>query len=82
MAKAKKAEVAVEAVAVSKTSKAPAIVLSKDQEAAMAALPTTSAKIRYLNEQGFTRGQIAKFLDKRYQHVRTVLITPIAKAKA
>ena len=39
----------------------------------------TSAKIRYLDECGLTRGQIAKLLDIRYQHVRNTLITPVAK---
>jgi hypothetical protein len=36
-----------------------------------------SGKIRRLNAEGFSNGQIAKFLDKRYQHVRNVLITPV-----
>lgn len=36
-----------------------------------------SAKIRLLNKEGFSNGQIAKFLNKRYQHVRNVLITPV-----
>lgn len=38
---------------------------------------SVSAKIRALNSQGFSRGQIAKALNKRYQHVRNVLITPL-----
>jgi hypothetical protein len=42
-------------------------------------LSTTSGKIRYLDSIGWTRGAIAKKLDKRYQHVRNVLITPIKK---
>lgn len=52
--------------------------LTKDLEA----LPTKSAKIRYLSEKGWSRGQIAKHLGIRYQHVRNVLITPVAKPKA
>jgi hypothetical protein len=40
-------------------------------------LPTTSAKIRYLNAKNYTRSEIAVKLNKRYQHVRNVLITPI-----
>ena len=40
-------------------------------------LPTTSSKIRFLNEKGYTRYQISKMLNIRYQHVRNVLITPI-----
>lgn len=43
---------------------------------------TTSAAIRRLNEQGKSRGEIAKMLGIRYQWVRNVLITPIKKAKA
>lgn len=38
-----------------------------------------SQKIRKLNSEGFSRGAIAKYLNKRYQHVRNVLITPIAQ---
>jgi len=46
----------------------------------LATLETVSAKIRYLDSKGYTRSQIAKKLNKRYQHVRNVLITPIKKA--
>jgi len=46
------------------------------------ALPTTSARIRRLNELGFSRSEIAVELDKRYQHVRNVLITPIKKQRS
>lgn len=44
-------------------------------------LQTVSSKIRYLHSQNFTRSQIATILNKRYQHVRNVLITPITKQK-
>jgi len=37
-----------------------------------------SQKIRKLHSLGFSRGSIAKFLNKRYQHVRNVIVTPIA----
>lgn len=37
-------------------------------------LPTVSAKIRALDAVGFERADIARFLGKRYQHVRNVLI--------
>jgi hypothetical protein len=37
----------------------------------------TSQKIRELFLLGQNRSQIAKLLNKRYQHVRNVLITPI-----
>ncbi len=46
------------------------------------ALPTTSARIRFLDKQGFSRSEIAVELDKRYQHVRNVLITPIKKERS
>ena len=36
-----------------------------------------SEAIRRLNAEGWTRTQIADFLGLRYQHVRTVLITPL-----
>ena len=40
----------------------------------------TSQKIRYLHAQGYARGDIARFLNKRYQHVRNVLVTPVKGA--
>lgn len=51
--------------------------LPKIDEKELNSLPTVSAKIRYLDSKGFTRSQIAKKLDKRYQHVRNVLVTPV-----
>jgi hypothetical protein len=52
----------------------------------LATLTTTSSKIRYLDSQKLTRGQISKVLSTpsktiRYQHVRNVLITPVKQAK-
>ncbi|WP_309084057.1 AbrB/MazE/SpoVT family DNA-binding domain-containing protein [Chelativorans sp.] len=44
-------------------------------------LTTTSDKIRALDEAGFDRADIARFLDKRYQHVRNVLVAPRPKKK-
>lgn len=40
---------------------------------------TTSSAIRGLWAEGYSRSAIAKFLNKRYQHVRNVLITPLKK---
>ena len=37
----------------------------------------TSQKIRKLHSEGYSRGDIARFLEKRYQHVRNVLVTPV-----
>lgn len=45
----------------------------------IAELGTKSAAIRKLTEQGKTRGEVAKLLNIRYQHVRNVLITPVKK---
>lgn len=42
-------------------------------------LTTVSAIIRAMTKDGFSRGQIAKQTSIRYQHVRNVLITPLAK---
>jgi AbrB family looped-hinge helix DNA binding protein len=44
-------------------------------------LPTKSAKIRALNDSGFSRQQIADFLGIRYQHVRNVLLDEERKKK-
>lgn len=39
-----------------------------------------SKAIRALTAKEYSRGEVAKMLNKRYQHVRNVLITPIKKA--
>jgi len=41
---------------------------------------TKSAVIRYLDSEGWKRGDIARKLGIRYQHVRNVLITPLKKS--
>lgn len=41
---------------------------------------TKSGAIRALIASGKSRGEVAKLLDIRYQHVRNVMITPIKKA--
>lgn len=43
------------------------------KEQVIAGLPTKSAKIRALHRTGYSRAEIAKFLNIRYQHVRNVL---------
>lgn len=55
------------------------LVLNDEQATMYADLTTTSAKIRYLHAEGFSRGQIALKTNKRYQHVRNVLITPLKR---
>lgn len=42
---------------------------------------SVSAAIRKLDKEGKSRGEIAKLLNKRYQHVRNVLITPVKNPK-
>ena len=51
--------------------------LNKSQRTKLVALPTTSARIRYLTGLDWTRSQISKELGILYQHVRNVQITPI-----
>ena len=45
-------------------------------------LPSTSAKIRALDAAGYARADIARFLGKRYQHVRNVLVQGQPKSEA
>lgn len=40
---------------------------------------TISQKIRSLHDLQVPKGQIAKLVNRRYQHVRNVLITPLKK---
>lgn len=48
----------------------------------VAGLRTKSDKIRALAHEGYSRSEIAKYLEIRYQHVRNVLIqSPPAKAQ-
>jgi DNA-directed RNA polymerase specialized sigma24 family protein len=51
--------------------------VSKTVQNHMDKLTTKSAKIRLLDQEGFTRSEIAKIMGVRYQHVRNVLITPL-----
>jgi len=52
-----------------------------DAQSYIAQAGSVSNAIRTLAKEGKSRGQIAKMLDKRYQHVRNVLNTPIKKTK-
>ena len=56
------------------------VVLTEAQKKEMEGLKTISSKIRYLHNEGLTRGQIATALNKRYQHVRNVLESPLKKS--
>ena len=53
--------------------------LKQDLKKELENLGTKSAKIRYLDKKGFSRGDISRILNIRYQHVRNVLITPLSK---
>ena len=57
------------------------IQISKSIQNELNKLNTKSAKIRYLDSKGFSRSEIAKILNIRYQHVRNVLITPLVGKK-
>ena len=48
-----------------------------DEKELFSNLPTKSSKIRFLNSKGWSRGDISRYMDIRYQHVRNVLITPV-----
>ena len=45
-------------------------------------LPTVSAKIRALDAAGYACADIARFLNRRYQHVRNVLVQGPPKSKS
>lgn len=53
--------------------------VTEAQQTELDKLPTISAKIRYLDKENFTRSRIAKIMDKRYQHIRNVLETPLKR---
>lgn len=55
--------------------------LNKTQTETINKLSTKSGKIRYLASLEWSRGDIAKYLGIRYQHVRNVLITPVKNPK-
>ena len=52
--------------------------LSKAQATKLASFNNVSTKIRYLDKVGFTRGQISKIVNRRYQQVRNTLNTSVA----
>ena len=47
--------------------------LPQETSARLAALTTVADRIRLLDGEGYPRAEIARILDKRYQHVRNVL---------
>lgn len=62
--------------------------MTGDQDKAVTALTTVSARIRYLNEQGYSRSEITKLIPNAkggkliYQHVNNVLRGPTPKTKS
>lgn len=63
----------------SKTNKSTNPTTTHNLEELMSKYQTKSGVIRFLDAEGMKRGEIAKLLNIRYQHVRNVLITPIKK---
>lgn len=53
--------------------------VTTDIDAELAKIETVSGKIRYLSSTGMKTGDIARKLEKRYQHVRNVLTQPLKK---
>lgn len=51
--------------------------LSKDIQSKLSEMTQTASKIRFLHSEGFSRGDISRVLQIRYQWVRNVLITPL-----
>ena len=54
--------------------------ISREMDRVVAGLTTKSDKIRKLGERGFPRGDIARYLGIRYQHVRNVLLAAEKKS--
>jgi len=54
--------------------------LDSKTQAELDKLDTTSAKIRFLLASGMSRGDTARILGKRYQHVRNVELQPLKNA--
>lgn len=49
-------------------------MLREDMERLVADAPSISAKIRILYDAGLPRADIARFVERRYQHVRNVIL--------
>lgn len=83
----KKAQ-AVKKEAVESKTEEKVLKMTAAQAKAVDGMSTVSARIRYLNGEGYSNGEITKLIPNasgnklRYQHVRNVLITPVTKARA
>ena len=62
--------------------KAKVVKVTAAQEKQLGTFSTVSDRIRYLNKEGYTRSQIARYLNKRYQHVRNVLVQDALKKQS
>lgn len=51
--------------------------MESDAQEYLEKLETTASQIRYLNSLGYSRGDISRILNIKYQWVRNVLITPL-----
>lgn len=58
-------------------TKKTAATLNKDVQAKLDGLTQMASRIRLLDAEGFSRGDISRILNIRYQWVRNVLITPL-----
>jgi hypothetical protein len=79
--KSKQVETTETVVTTNTTAPAPKVqtLSAEDRQALYAKHGSWSAVFRALTAEGKSKGEIAKLLDKRYQHVRNVLITPVGK---
>lgn len=55
------------------------IKLSNEDQKKVDSFKHTSSKIRFLSSKDYTRGQISRILNIRYQWVRNVLETKVQK---
>jgi hypothetical protein len=78
-------ENAAEAAAVSQNrgrAKAETPTLTAAQKHEMERLPNISSKMRFLQAEGYETADIARIVNRRYQHVRNVLKQPLANKTA
>jgi len=51
--------------------------IKAEQQTKLDAMTQMASKIRYLLSEGYSRGDVSRILDIRYQWVRNVAITPL-----
>lgn len=62
-----------------KTEKVNQVLANENIDKLSAELKTKSAMIRYFGSKGYSRSDIAKAMNIRYQHVRNVLVEEARK---